>query len=259
MFIRRTLLTVVVLASAVPLLGASGPDDRTVTDPKSVTSAENPSARAIPIDDLFFTRHTFGPSWSPDGRQIVFTSDMSGRLNLWKVTAAGGWPMQLTQSDDQQVSAAWSPDGKWIAYQQDAGGNEIYDVYAVPGDGGEVVNLTNTPDIREMNPLWSPDSKSIALMYKPKTSTVYDVVILDIATHKERKLTNEPTKDHIWAAFAWSRDGSAIFANRGYVGGTDSDVYKIDVATGKAENLTPHQGQVVHNGTSVSPDAKTVL
>jgi Tol biopolymer transport system component len=42
-------------------------------------------------------------AWSPDGQQIVFTSDMAGRPNLWKVNAKGGWPIQLTQSDDRQV------------------------------------------------------------------------------------------------------------------------------------------------------------
>ena len=70
----------------------------------------------------YYTRSVFGPAWSPDGQQIVFTSDMSGRANLWKVRASGGWPIQLTQSDDRQFNPVWSPDGKWIAYQQDRAG-----------------------------------------------------------------------------------------------------------------------------------------
>jgi WD40-like Beta Propeller Repeat len=89
-------------------------DDRPLTDPKSVVSASNPAARPAAIDDLYYTRNVFGAAWSPNGQQIIFISDMSGRFNLWKVSALGGWPIQLTQSDDRQYNAVWSPDGKWI-------------------------------------------------------------------------------------------------------------------------------------------------
>ncbi|HUO17351.1 MAG TPA: hypothetical protein VMX38_20385 [Verrucomicrobiae bacterium] len=35
---------------------SAGPDDRQITDPKSISSASNSKARAVPIDDLYFTR-----------------------------------------------------------------------------------------------------------------------------------------------------------------------------------------------------------
>jgi dipeptidyl aminopeptidase/acylaminoacyl peptidase len=189
----------------------------------------------------------------------VFTTDMSGRLNLWKVSAAGGWPIQLTQSDDQQYNAVWSRDGKWIVFQQDTGGNELWDLYAVPSQGGEVVNLTNTPDIREESPLWSWDGKTIALNYKPKEATVYDIALLDWSTHKVRKLTNEETRNHSWSSVAWSRDGKTLYANRTEVSFRDSDVYAIDLVSGKTENLTPHQGSVLYTASALSPDGKMLL
>src|SRR5439155_984601 len=144
-----------------------------------IYSALNPAAHPVPIDDLYYTRNVAGGAWSPDGKQVVFTTDMSGRLNLWKVNAPGSWPIQLTQSDDRQFNPAWSPDGKWIVYQQDKGGNELWDLYAVPAEGGEIVNLTNTPEIREESPLWSPNGTALAVNYKPKESTVYDIALLD--------------------------------------------------------------------------------
>lgn len=52
------------------------------------------------------------------------------------------------------------PDGKWILFQQDTAGNELWDIFAVPSEGGEVINLTNTPEIREEGPRWSPDGKT---------------------------------------------------------------------------------------------------
>jgi len=185
---------------------------------------------------------------------------MSGRLNLWKVKASSGWPLQLTQSDERQFSAAWSPDGKWIVYQQDSGGNEMWDLYAVPSDGGEAVNLTNTPNIREERPFWSHDGKRLALGYKPKESTVYDIAVLDWRSKGVRKLTNEETKNHAWFAVVWSPDDKTLYANRAEISGqSEADVYAIDVATGKLENLTPHQGKILFAATSLSPDGKTLL
>jgi hypothetical protein len=90
-----------------PLAASTGPDDRPLTDPKSVVSASNAAARPAPIDDLYYTRSVFAAAWSPDGKQIVFVSDLAGRTNLWKVSASGGWPIQLTQSDDRQYSPVW--------------------------------------------------------------------------------------------------------------------------------------------------------
>jgi dipeptidyl aminopeptidase/acylaminoacyl peptidase len=244
---------------APPNVRASSPDTRVITDPKSIVSVANPAARPVPIDNLYFTRSVFGPAWSPDGREIVFTTDMSGRYNLWKVSASGGWPVQLTQSDDRNYSATWSPDGKWIVYQQDKGGDELYDLYATPSSGGEIINLTNTPEIREQDPRWSPDGKLLAIGYKPKTSTVFDIALMDWGSRKVRKLTNEASKDQLWSVGAWSPDGKTIYGNRGDVGGNDADVYRIDVATGRIENLTPHSGLKTYYATSLSPDGKTLL
>jgi dipeptidyl aminopeptidase/acylaminoacyl peptidase len=261
MRLLRLLARVTLALQFLPWLLAqsSGPDDRRITDPQSITSASNSAARSIPIDDLYFTRSVSGPSWSPDGKEILFTTDMTGRSNLWKVSSAGGWPIQLVQSDERQYGGTWSPDGKWIVFMQDTGGNELWDIFAVPGDGGEVVNLTNTPDIREESPRWSPDGKTIALNYKPKEGTAYDLALLDWATRKVSKLTHEETKDHSWSSVAWSPDGKTLYANRIEVSFSDADIYAVDVVSGKTANLTPHQGKVLNLASSLSPDGKTLL
>src|SRR5690349_7212723 len=79
-------------APAVP----KSPAAREITDPRSIKSLGNPAARPVPIDNLYYTRTVGGAAWSLDGREILFTTDMSGRYNLWKVAASGGWPLQLS-------------------------------------------------------------------------------------------------------------------------------------------------------------------
>src|SRR2546423_6346479 len=81
---------------------SSGPDARQITDPKAITSASHPNARPIPIDDLYFTRSVSSASWSPDGKEIAFTTDISGRSNLWKVNADEGWRIQLAKPNESK-------------------------------------------------------------------------------------------------------------------------------------------------------------
>lgn len=238
---------------------ANSPNDRRATDPKSIKSDSNPSARPIAIDDLFYSRRVTSPAWSPDGKQVAFSTNLTGRVNLWKVSADGGWPLQLAVSDDRQFDAVWSPDGKWIVYDQDFGGSEYYDLFAVPSAGGAPINLTNTPDISESGAQFSPDGKTLAFGYKPKTSPVSDIALLDWNSRQVHKLTNEQTKDHLWQLDTWTHDGKYIIASRVNAGFDDSSVYRIDVTSGQAEELTPHQGKVLFFPGGVSPNGKTVL
>jgi dipeptidyl aminopeptidase/acylaminoacyl peptidase len=252
-------LGLLILATAVVSLAATSPDTREITEPKTITSAEESGAGAVPIDDLFYTRATGGGAWSPDGKEIVFSSNFTGRFNLWKVSASGGWPIQLSQSDDRQGGAIWSPDGKWILYQSDRGGAETYDLFAIPSGGGKADNLTKTDEISETSPRWSPDGTQLAISYKKKTAPVTDVAVIDWKTRAVRNLTNETTPDHLFSGQVWGADGKVIYATRNNAGFTDASVYRIDAATGQKEEMTPHEGQSRTSVSAISPDGKTLL
>ena len=116
------------------------------------------------------------------GFRVVAT--MSGRNNIWVVSADGGFPTQLTVSDQRQMGITWSPDGKWIAYQSDYDGDEQWDIFLVSPKTGKVVNLTQTRDIAELSPTWSPDGRYLAYEVKPKTSAAYEIDIYDMAVRE---------------------------------------------------------------------------
>ncbi|HMC23819.1 MAG TPA: S9 family peptidase, partial [Thermoanaerobaculia bacterium] len=147
------MITALLAAASMLFVFARSPEDRAVTDPAAIASPKNANAQPIPIDDLFFSRNITDPAWSPDGKEIVFSTNLTGRLNLWKVAANGGWPVQLVVSDDRQFGSMWSPDGRWIAWQEDHAGKEAYEIYLIPSSGGAPVNLTNTPNVSETDAL----------------------------------------------------------------------------------------------------------
>ena len=201
-----------ILAEAV-----HSPDERPITDPRSISSAANPAAGPIDIKTLFNIHSVSGPAWSPNGNEVVFTTNATGRLNLWKISANGGKPIQLSQSDDRELGAAWSPDGQRIAYQQDRAGAETYDIFTISAQGGSATDLTNTPDVSETNPVWSPDASLIAFDVKPKSSPITNVAVYDCKTRSVRSLTTEKTPNMGWGVGRWSPDGKFLFAVRFYV------------------------------------------
>lgn len=252
----RLILTAALLASASPLAAQVATPARPITDPKTISSPANPDARPVPLDDIGVTRSLYDAVWSIDGKQVFIATDLTGRVNIWRMDANGSWPVQLTQSDDAQSGLAVSRDGKWLYFTQDVGGNEYPDIYRVPVGGGTVENLTNTPDRREDSMLAGPAGGLVALSTKLKTEGQTNVAVMD-ATGQIRALTAEKDPAYNWAAVAWIDGGKAIVANRTNVEGTVSEVWRIDVATGGATKLLA-KPKTLYQATGATPDGATL-
>jgi Tol biopolymer transport system component len=99
------------------------------------------------------------PSYSPDGKRIVFPSSRSGNPEIWACGSEGENPIRLTSFNGPLAgSPRWSPDGKQVVFDGRPGRNA--DIFVVSSEGGQPRRLTEDP-AEDIVPSWSRDGRWI--------------------------------------------------------------------------------------------------
>ncbi len=97
------------------------------------------------------------PTWSPNSRQMAFTSDRSGSPQIYIADIEGANTRRLTYLGDYNTEPAWSPRGDLIAYTSRENG--LFQIYAVDITGQNAYKLTDWGSNEA--PSWSPDGLHI--------------------------------------------------------------------------------------------------
>jgi Tol biopolymer transport system component len=203
------------------------------------------------------------PSWSPDQKEIVYSTESVGTnpLNrgvgarLWVVNVATGATRQLTEMDAVQPN--WSPHGQRIAFWAIPEGGSQRDIWTVPAEGGKPVQITNDAAV-DWNPVWSPDGRYIYFS-SDRAGTMNLWRILVDETSGEPGRTPEPltTPATIAAHMSFSRDGKRMLyadvKNLANVSKIEFDPAK-EVVKGNPIPIT--QGSKLFTGARPSPDGQ---
>lgn len=141
------------------------------------------------------------PVVSPDGKYVVFASDRSGTVRLWRVDLNGENAVELT-SGVNDSDPQFTPDGQSLIYTSDKGG--IRQLFRVSVNGGDSKSLT---DRCVATPAVSPDGRFIACSYRESDSAKTNLLVLSIDGGNPTKTFELPPFS---TGFSWTRQGDAV-------------------------------------------------
>lgn len=130
------------------LFTSHDPDDA----PTNAVSAEiytiDAGGRGTPKALTANTHEERAPSWSPDGRRIVFSCRRGDKpdFDICVMNADGSGELKLTDSPLGDLTPSWSPDGTTILFHRPKGrGLGAWDLWLVDADGTHERRLTDAP------------------------------------------------------------------------------------------------------------------
>jgi dipeptidyl aminopeptidase/acylaminoacyl peptidase len=179
-------------------------------------------------------------------------TDITGVPQAWEVPTGGGWPEQLTFHDERISGVRYSPKENRLIFSMDVGGNERSQLFLL--EDGEERDLTRAPDAIHYFGGFAPDGKRIAYTATRRNGTDFDVFVQDL--FGEPEMMWEVTGYHTIAD--WALDGSFLIVSRHY-SNLNNDLYKLDLTSGEATLLTPHEGDARFSGARVTPNGKSVF
>lgn len=163
------------------------------------------------------------PIWSPDSKQIAFSSDRYGNFDVFVMPSAGGSAVRLTTHSNAETPLSFTPDGKNVLFSANiqAPAKSIVfprgtfsQVYSVPALGGKAVQMLGTP--------------ALALSYSPDGS---------FFVYQDVKGMEDTWRKH-------------------HISSVTRDIWKYDIKKGRHTNLTNRPGEDLD--PVMSADGKTV-
>jgi len=141
--------------------------------------------------------------WSPDGRDLIFSSDKDGTDNLYRKRADGSGEIErLTESDQAQWASSWSRDGRHVVLTSSRSG---FDLEVLPLEGERKLQTFLSTPFREADAVFSPDGRWLA--YASNESGRLEVYVRPHPQAGGRWQVS----DGGGAYPRWSRDGRELF------------------------------------------------
>ncbi len=181
------------------------------------------------------------PSFSPDGRSVVYASNASGDWDIYLQRAGGTNAINLTEdSEANDDSPALSPDGELIAFHSDRGGTK--GIFLMGATGESVRRLT---DDEGSNPAWSPDGSRIVygigeeISFNPagRNAITATLWIVNVESQSEPQHL-ETGRDAVQPSWSPNRHRIAFWGLDRAAGSGQRDIWTVSSAGGVAVAAT---------------------
>src|SRR6266545_2544822 len=172
-------------------------------------------------DDLFWT----GPTWTEDGREIVFSSKRTGSSALWRIPASGGNPQRLEVGGDDSIQPSISRQGHRLAYMRWSPDVNIYR-FVLPdakNPGNSPASFLASTRV-DANAQLSPDGKRIAFE-SDRSGSSREIWACDIDGSNCAPVTSFGTFTRMPR---WSPDGKRIVCESSREGKTSISVIDLE-------------------------------
>jgi TolB protein len=187
----------------------------------------------IAVTSAIGSRHSFTqvgpansiPSWSADGKLMVYASRRDGDYEIYVADGDGKNPKRVTRSPDIDTSPVFSPAGRTIAFVSKRSGTP--QIYTMNVDGTDVQRITDEGGDAE-NPAYSPDGRFLALAWQKPRSGAFDLYLYDTQSGKFAQLTSNAGNNE---RPTWAPDGKHLAFQSNRSGATQ--IYSMLVSGGR--------------------------
>ncbi|MFB6198347.1 MAG: TolB family protein, partial [Halobacteriaceae archaeon] len=216
------------------------------------------SPRQVEPETLARLPEFYAPRLSPDGDELAFFHDKSGRMELYSISLEEGEWNQWSNGNvprDLSGNIEWGKDGNVIYFHQDEGGNEQNDIYAIDRDG------TTSPvvEIDGQARLCDVDRAGESLLYASDEGDQLNVYHHNLKSDETLRITDHD--DPVWPfSVSFSPDGNRI----AYVTNERDDPQNRDVYVKNVDGETPRRLEIGEIGTEAAvvdwfPDGNRLL
>ena len=186
--------------------------------------------------------------WNPDDRAMLISTRFGNVAQLHAVSGPGMARRQIS-FEAEPLNGRYAPNDQTLVVSKDSGGSEFWQLYTLKD--GRLTLLTDGQSRNELGP-FSHDGKWLAYSSTRRNGTDADLYIVDPRDPASTRMVAQVSGGG-WAITGFAPDNAtAVVTN--YVSVTKSDLYLLDLASGKLTPLGDHKQAVAQGGAQFAPD-----
>jgi dipeptidyl aminopeptidase/acylaminoacyl peptidase len=191
--------------------------------------------------------------WHPTKKEMLISTRFANTPQMHLVKFPGGARKQMTFFNEPIGFATWEPRvGDYFVFSRDTGGNEFAQLYRYDNETGKVTLLTDGGRSQNGGLNWNHAKDKFMYSTTRRNGADRDLWIMDPQNPQSSKPIAELTGGG-WSGADWSPDDKTVIA-RESISVTKSNLWLIDVATGKKEALNDVTKEVAYGGAQFSND-----